>query len=127
MTQVARELRQRETPAEVTLWEALRDRRLGGLKFRRQHPVAATAFVADFLCYEARLIIELDGGAHIGQERADADRTAALHELGYQVIRFRNERIADDLETVLHEILIAAAPQRLTQRGKSLSEGESLA
>ena len=69
MVELARDLRQRMTNAEAVMWHALRGRRLAGLKFRRQHPVAGTAFVADFLCYEPRLVIEIDGSVHATQHR----------------------------------------------------------
>jgi hypothetical protein len=71
MVEVARELRQRSTSAEDLLWECLRDRRLNNLKFRRQHPVANTAFVVDFFCHEAQLAVEVDGGIHESQQRED--------------------------------------------------------
>jgi hypothetical protein len=64
MVDIARNLRQRETPTEEILWQAIRNRRLNNLKFRRQHPIANSAFVADFFCYDAQLVIEVDGGIH---------------------------------------------------------------
>jgi very-short-patch-repair endonuclease len=108
MVQIARELRQRETPAEVILWEAIRNRRLDRLKFRRQHPIAAAAYVADFLCYEHKLIIELDGGIHREQQDEDLIRQDNLQSLGYRVLRFTNEQIYQSLEDVLIAILQAA-------------------
>src|SRR5690606_27732277 len=83
MIQIARNLRQRETPAEQIMWHALRSRRLNNLKFRRQHPIANTAFVADFLCYKARLLIEIDGGIHAFQQDEDANRQEILENEGY--------------------------------------------
>jgi very-short-patch-repair endonuclease len=83
MIQIARDLRQRQTSAEVILWEALRNRRLANLKFRRQHPIAQTAFVADFLCYEHRLVIELDGAIHETQRSEDRQRQQAIEDAGY--------------------------------------------
>jgi very-short-patch-repair endonuclease len=108
MEQVARELRQRQTPAEVRLWEALRDRRLDNLKFRRQVAIENTAYVADFLCYEARLVVELDGGVHEGQQTDDAIRQENIEAQGYHVLRFKNEQIFNDLETVLTVIAATA-------------------
>ncbi|MCC6613211.1 MAG: endonuclease domain-containing protein [Anaerolineae bacterium] len=110
MVHIARDLRQRQTPAEVLLWEAVRDRRLDGLKFRRQHPVENTAYVVDFLCYEARLVVELDGGIHADQPDADAIRQAEIEAQGYHVLRFRNQAVQDDLESVLMAIVAAARP-----------------
>jgi very-short-patch-repair endonuclease len=105
----ARELRQRETPVEMILYACLRDRRLGGIKFRRQHPVARTPYVADFLCYRPqRLIIEFDGSVHLQQHAADANRQRNLESLGYKVIRFTNDEIYQDLHRSLIKILEAA-------------------
>ncbi len=108
MTYIARDLRQRQTPAEKILWEALRDRRLDGLKFRRQHAIANTAYVADFLCYEAQLVVELDGSVHDTQVEDDAIRQSKIEEQGYRVLRFRNDDIFTDLESVLIQIITTA-------------------
>ncbi|HYO89620.1 MAG TPA: endonuclease domain-containing protein [Candidatus Limnocylindrales bacterium] len=108
MVNVARDLRQRQTGAEDMLWEALRGRQLGGFKFRRQHPIAGTAFVADFLCYEARLVIELDGPVHESQQQEDAWRQSAIEDAGYRVVRFLNERVFHQLPEVLFSIHHAA-------------------
>jgi very-short-patch-repair endonuclease len=107
----ARDLRQRETSAEDSLWEMLRDRRLGGLKFRRQHPVGP--FVIDFCCPAHRLAIELDGGVHAGQRQEDAEREAVLTAAGYRVLRFPNEAVCDRLSDVLSTIAAAAQEERL--------------
>ena len=108
LRELARNLRKRQTSAEDLLWEALRKRRTGGLKFRRQHPVAGTMYVADFCCYEARLLVELDGGIHWQQLAQDKGRQEELEQLGYQVLRFSNEQVSGDLKSVLAEILAAA-------------------
>lgn len=108
LVQIARDLRQRETPAETLLWEALRNRRLANLKFRRQHPIANTAYVADFLCYTCKLVIELDGGIHTIQQTDDALREETIAAQGYRILRFRNEDILDNLEDVLTTILLTA-------------------
>ena len=108
---LARGLRKRQTDAEQILWEKLRDRRLGGLKFRRQHPVAGTTYVADFCCYRVRLLIELDGGIHKGQVQEDRKRQGELEQQGFHVLRIRNERVLEELDVVLTEI--AAAAERL--------------
>jgi len=105
---VARELRQRQTPAEENLWQHLRNRRLDNLKFRRQTPIENTAYVVDFLCYEARLVVELDGGIHANQVEADAIRQEIIEAQGYTVLRFTNEQLANDLESVLTMIIISA-------------------
>ena len=76
LTERARELRVNKTRAEALLWHVLRDRRLGGWKWRRQ--VARGPFIVDFFCKEAGLIVELDGGQHSDQVDYDARRTAYL-------------------------------------------------
>jgi very-short-patch-repair endonuclease len=107
MIQIVRDLRQRETPAEDILWECLRDRRLAGLKFRRQHAIANTTYVADFFCYEARLVIELDGLIHDLQVDEDIKRQQEIEALEYRVIRFKNNQISTNLEGTLMDILRA--------------------
>src|SRR4029453_9774707 len=83
---IARKLRRGQTDAERALWFRLRDRRLRGLKFRRQMPI--DKFVVDFCCETARLIVELDGGQHSLRTEQDSKRTAALEAPGYLVLRF---------------------------------------
>ena len=101
----ARSLRRTQTEAEHHLWLRLRDRRLDGLKFRRQAPIAG--FVADFVCMDARLIVELDGSQHCeaAGEARDAERTRSLETAGFQVIRFWNDDVTNRLEAVLTTIL----------------------
>ena len=98
----ARALRRRATPAEQKLWERLRNRRLKGLKFRRQHPLGP--YIADFYCAAHRLVVELDGGIHEQQREEDARRTAYFEAYGYKVLRFRNEEVEEDIEGVLRRI-----------------------
>ena len=104
LLQRARELRHPQTPAEATLWRALRNRNLN-IKFRRQHPI--DHFIVDFYCAQARLCIELDGGTHFesSQEEYDAARTAFLQALDYKVIRFTNHDIRYNLNAVMDEII----------------------
>ncbi|MEZ4553756.1 MAG: endonuclease domain-containing protein [Dehalococcoidia bacterium] len=108
----ARQLRRPLTPTERLLWEHLRDRRLDGLKFRRQHPVGP--FVLDFYCVELRLAIEVDGGVHSTEEQAhhDADRQAVLEEAGIRFIRIPAADIEADLEAVITRLLIHMQPDR---------------
>lgn len=110
----ARQLRQQQTSAEQMLWECLRARRLYGAKFRRQHNIGQ--FIADFYCHEALLVIELDGPIHQNKTEQDAERDAWMQACGLKVLRFTNERIVDDLESVLTEIF--------WQLSKSLSPRE---
>mgnify|MGYP002277152723 CR=1 FL=1 len=103
LTGIARELRANSTDAELLLWKHLRNRQLGGYKFRRQLPVGSA--IADFLCIDAMLIVELDGGQHADQFAADSVRTARLEAAGYKVIRFWNDQVLTQTEEVLAEIL----------------------
>ena len=100
-----RQPRRGMTPAERVLWAALRDRRLAGLKFRRQHAVGP--FVLDFYRPTSRLVVELDGGVHDGQVEPDQTRTEHLAGYGYRVMRFRNEEVLTDLDAVLERIAAA--------------------
>jgi very-short-patch-repair endonuclease len=110
-TELARHLRRRQTDAERQLWFRLRDRRLAGLKFKRQVPIGG--YVVDFLCADARLIVEIDGGQHQTQSRADASRTATLEKIGYLVVRYWNNDILSNIDGVLHDIL-SVIPQELS-------------
>jgi len=100
----ARQLRRDMTDAERRLWSALRDRRIAGHKFRRQHPVGP--FILDFACLELRLAIEADGGQHADSER-DRCRTAWLEGEGWRVLRFWNNDILTNMEGVAARILEA--------------------
>jgi len=101
--QRAKELRQEMTDAEKMLWARLRGRQLGGLKFRRQHPLGP--FIADYYCPEKRLVVEIDGGVHEIQKEQDEQRTRQFEEFGYRVIRFRNEEVETNISLVLNKIL----------------------
>lgn len=98
----AQKLRKHQTPAEQRLWNLLRDKKLAGYKFRRQFPIGN--YVADFVCFQHRLIIEADGGHH-ADNAADIVRTADLERQGWQVIRFWNNEILRNSEGVLLTIL----------------------
>jgi very-short-patch-repair endonuclease len=100
--QRARQFRREQTPAEVLLWERLRDRQLDRCKFRRQHVI--NGFIVDFCCLERHLVIEIDGSIHIQQLDYDAERDALLETLGYRVIRYTNEQVMQHLEAVLASI-----------------------
>ena len=105
--QFAREMREAPTDAEKRLWFCLRDRRLGGFKFRRQHPMGS--YIADFICIEAGIIIELDGGQHAEDEqrKRDAQRTSFFESQGFRVLRFWNHDVLARTEAVLETILDA--------------------
>ncbi|HEV8579268.1 MAG TPA: endonuclease domain-containing protein [Thermoanaerobaculia bacterium] len=108
MRELARHLRRNATEAEKILWERLRGRHLQGLKFHRQDPVGP--FITDFCCRERRLIVELDGEVHdSAQETArDAERDRFLQGNNYIVLRFPNQRVLEDPDSVLRDIAIAA-------------------
>ncbi len=98
----AKELRQNMTTAEKTLWEHLRAKRFHGLKFRRQQIIAG--FIVDFYCHFLGLIIEVDGKIHNRQKEQDLERESILKAKGLQIIRFTNEQVIEDIETVLKAI-----------------------
>ncbi len=92
------------TPQEKLLWRHLRDRRLGGFKFRDQQPIGP--FIGDFVCQHEKLIVEADGSQHADSDH-DARRDAFLKNSGYRVIRFWNNEITANLTGVLETILAA--------------------
>ena len=100
----ARQLREQRTPAERYAWSLLRNRRMLGLKFRRQHVLHG--FIVDFYCLAERIIIELEGDAHdpLAQRSYDAARAEFLTAAGYRLIRIRNSDVTPEhLKTVLKE------------------------
>ena len=103
MRSFARELRRCGTDAERALWALVRDRRLGGYKFRRQVPLGP--YVVDFLCREERLIVELDGGQHQDRTGYDAERTAWLSAMGFEVVRLWNNEFLEDTHAAGGHIL----------------------
>jgi len=104
--QAALRLRKQMTPAERLLWERLRDRRAAGFKFRRQHAIGP--YVVDFYCAERRLVIEVDGGIHRATRQADAGRTMMLEERGCKVLRFANDQVLGETDSVVESILEVA-------------------
>ncbi len=102
---LARDMRKNPTLAEKILWRELRNRNLGGFKFRRQHVIYP--FIVDFYCAKVKLVIELDGGIHKTQKDYDQARSQYLEERGIRVIRFRNEEIFEHSSGVLSNILKA--------------------
>ncbi len=100
----AKELRNKQTETELILWNILKDYKLNGFKFRRQHPISN--YIADFYCHKAKLIIEIDGEYHNNKEQIliDKERTAYFIEIGLQEIRFSNKQILFEIEKALIEI-----------------------
>ena len=107
----ARRLRREATDAERRLWYYLRNRRLGGLKFKQQETIGP--FIADFACIECKLIVEADGGQH--SDARDAARTDYLESLGWRLLRFWNNDILQQTDAVLQTILAACIER---QKGK---------
>ncbi len=130
----ARGQRREPTRAEAIFWQAVRGRRFAGLKFKRQ--MAIGPFIADFCCFELRLIVELDGEPHETDEARERDRRrdTFLRDEGYRVLRFSNERVLGNLEFVLREIAEhvgfagrpssdPASPGHLLPRGEKETRG----
>jgi len=88
--------------AEDAMWKLLRDRRLAGVKFRRQAPIGR--YIADFCCSALRLIIELDGGVHVLRAESDAERDAWLTAQGFTVLRFGNEAVLNNPAVVFEAV-----------------------
>ncbi len=102
----ARKLRRQSTKPEDILWGLLRGGRLDGLKFRRQVPLLS--YTVDFLCFQHKLVVELDGRQHDGERDYDAARTEEIERHGFVVIRFCNETVLNDRDAVIAFIREAA-------------------
>ena len=98
-------LRKRSTDAESLLWKHLRAKRLKGLKFRRQEPIGK--YIADFVCYEKQIIIEVDGGQHSIDKDRDNERDIWFKGEGFKVLRFWNNEVLTDTEAVLTAIMMS--------------------
>src|SRR5512137_2376652 len=98
----ARALRRENTPPEQLLWLALRNGQIGGLKFRRQHPIGP--YVADFYCHAAGLVVEIDGMSHDDTVTQDAERTKYIEGCRLRVLRVTNGDVMNDLDAVTREI-----------------------
>jgi len=117
MLEVARDFRREPQPSEAVLWQALRRNQLHKHKFRRQQPIGA--FIVDFYCDEAGLVVEVDGPIHASQALADAERQGILERLGLRVLRVSSRDVESDLPRVVR--LIEGA---LDQPAVPLSRGE---
>lgn len=115
----ARRLRNDQTPSEMRLWDWLRGGRLDGWKWRRQAPVGP--FIVDFLCLEAAMVVELDGGIHAEHADRDARRDAYLRVRGLQVLRFWNSEVEADFDGVCWTILSACRETDPHQRGRKIN------
>jgi very-short-patch-repair endonuclease len=101
----ARQMRNVPTEAEKRFWFRVRDRKLNGHKFRRQHTIGN--YIVDFVCVEKLLIVELDGSQHERRERYDHERDAHLDGLGYRIMRFWNSDVIANIEGVLETVHLA--------------------
>lgn len=104
LTPIARRLRKNATDAERILWGKLRNKQLTGVKFRRQQPIGG--YIVDFVTFERKVVVELDGGHHKaqGQKEKDEARNLWLRRQGYEVIRFWDNEVFENLEGVLETI-----------------------
>ncbi len=110
----ARDHRKNPTEAEDNLWQAIRNKNTG-FKFRRQHAIGQ--FIADFACLEKKLVIEVDGAIHENQKREDKERELIIKDEGFDVIRFTNDEVLNNISGVLHKIKEALTSPSLLERG----------
>ena len=102
--QRARIFRKNMTDAEQAIWQSVRNRQLGGFKFRRQKPIGP--FIVDFVCVEKKIVIEIDGGQHALNTVHDIKRSDFLRNKGYRILRFWNSDVLKEKNAVLEEILL---------------------
>ncbi len=107
----ARELRKNPTKAEAIFWENVRKRRFLGLRFNRQYVLSYSDelnikkhYIADFLCFEKKIIVEIDGGIHDIQKEYDQIREEDLENMGYAIIRFKNEEVLNNWDQVRRKL-----------------------
>ena len=118
---IAKTLRKRLTDAEHVLWKHLRSKQFGGLKFRRQQPIGS--YIVDFVCFERRIVIEVDGGGHAFEKVKDNERDRWLRGEGFKVLRFWNNEVLQNIDGVLEVIeghILSPSPRPSHQR-----EGET--
>jgi very-short-patch-repair endonuclease len=123
----ARTLRHTMTEAERRVWQILRSHQMNGFKFRRQVPIGR--YIADFVCQEARLIVEIDGGQHNPSSLPEVERTAFLQNEGYRLLRLWNNEVLANLagvhEAIADELRRITPTQTLPHRGGGLLSGFS--
>jgi very-short-patch-repair endonuclease len=98
------------TDAETLLWRHLRNRELGGWKFKRQYPVGP--YIVDFICVDKNVVIEVDGAQHAENEDSDLQRSAFLNKMGYRVFRLWNNQVLQETEAVLEAIFAILADDK---------------
>ena len=106
--ELAYTMRRNMTPTEATLWQRLRAGRLRGLHFRRQQII--DGFIADFYCHAVGLVVEVDGPVHEETREYDAERDRILATRGLKLLRIPNDRVLNDIQAVLREIVETATP-----------------
>ena len=110
--QTARDLRKQSPKAENVFWNLVRNRSFLNLKFRRQHPIEfeynnqKRFFIADFFCFEKKLVVEIDGRIHESQKDYDELRTLIINELGMKVVRFLNGEVMNNIEKVKRDLTL---------------------
>ena len=117
LLEFAKGMRRGPTDAEAALWRKVRVGRLGEFKFKRQQPIGS--YIVDFVCFDRRLILEVDGGQH--DQITDTERTCWLEEQGFRVLRFWNNEVLTNMDGVLEAVLRA-----LSQSTPSPARGEGL-
>ncbi|EKE06816.1 MAG: hypothetical protein ACD_18C00267G0001 [uncultured bacterium] len=106
----ARRLRNNQTESEKILWDKIRNRKINNLRFLRQYPVIfnisgkVNYFIADFYCHEKKTILEIDGKIHLKQKDYDEMRGETLKEMGFEILRFKNEDVLNNLDKVLEKL-----------------------
>ncbi|MCJ7596571.1 MAG: DUF559 domain-containing protein [Desulfobacterales bacterium] len=105
---IVKSLRKRLTDAEKVLWKHLRAKQLQGLKFRRQEPVGK--YVVDFVCYQKRIVVEVDGGQHSKESSKDEERDRWFRKQGFKVLRFWNNDVLTNTNGVLEMIIKNISP-----------------
>ncbi len=119
----ARTLRQNMTEAEIRIWQMLRAHRTNGYKFRRQVPIGR--YIADFVCHEARLVVEIDGGQHDRSSPRETGRSSFLQDEGYRTLRFWNNEVLANPdgvhETIVNELAASPPPKPSPIMGEGFS------
>ena len=121
---IAKTLRKRLTDTERVLWKYLRAKQIEGLKFRRQEPIGN--YIVDFVCYEKRIIIEVDGGQHSVNKERDSKRDKWFREQGFKVLRFWDNEVLTNIEGVLEVIwgnCLNHPPLNHSHRGRGDNRG----
>jgi len=110
ITKTIRFLRRNATPAEEKFWQIVRQRKIDGIRFYRQHPIefemngCKRFFIADFYCKQRKLIVEIDGGIHERQQEYDIYRTFIIEQLGMRVVRFTNDEVRFEIKNVVDRL-----------------------